>query len=265
MRQFFHLPRGLFIVMILGLSNISFAQIQTQEDSYTRYELLTPESHSFRIVYDVSATTAGAKYYYNTLRKGSEHHVDAVYDLMTGQPLQWEIVDGLHAQKNGHTRASQEYEYLKVILARPVPAGGAARIRIDKTYKDPKSYYSEKGQIIFDRSLGIKRNAVLLPKGYELVACNYPSQVVMEADGRLKMSFMNRGASSVPYKLVAKVLSPSALSKKSNSGSMPWESYEKKASGRDKSHARLDYKFSERSLPRSRDCLFSSATRFSFL
>jgi hypothetical protein len=33
---------------------------QTEADSYTRYELLTPGSAKFRILYDVTATTPGA-------------------------------------------------------------------------------------------------------------------------------------------------------------------------------------------------------------
>ena len=44
---------------------------QTESDEYTRYELLAPESASFRIYYEVTATTAGAKYFYNPIRKGS--------------------------------------------------------------------------------------------------------------------------------------------------------------------------------------------------
>ena len=63
--------------------------------------------------------------------------------------------------------------------------------RILKTYKDPKSYYAEGDLIVFDRSLGIKRNAVVLPEGYELVSCNFPSQVIEEADGRLAISHWN--------------------------------------------------------------------------
>jgi hypothetical protein len=35
---------------------------QTQADEYTRYELLAPETAQFRIVYDVTATAAGARY-----------------------------------------------------------------------------------------------------------------------------------------------------------------------------------------------------------
>lgn len=243
------------ILFFLGFSSTAFAQAQTQRDSYTRYELLAPETNSFRIIYDVSATTSGAIYYYNTLRKGSEHHIDAVYDRMTGQKLKWEIVDGEHANANGHPRASENYEYLKVVLARPVPEGGAARIRIDKTYKDAKSYYAKDGQIIFDRSLGIKRNSVVLPKGYELVACNYPSQVDMEESGRLKLSFMNRGVAAVPYKIVAKPLLESKQETIAKTDELPWPAYEPKPSGRDQSHARLNYKINERAY-QNRDIVY---------
>ena len=44
-----------------------------------------------------------------------------------------------------------------------MPAGGEGRIRIIKTYKDPKSYFRDGDAIVFDRPLGIKRNAVVLP------------------------------------------------------------------------------------------------------
>ena len=241
-------------LLFISFCNHLFAQPQTQRDSYTRYELLAPESNSFRIIYDVSATTSGAIYYYNTLRKGSEHQIDAVYDRMSGQALKWKIVDGKHAQANGHPTASEDYEYLKVILARPVPAGGIARLRIDKTYKDAKSYYAKDGQLIFDRTLGIKRNSVVLPVGYELVACNYPSQIETEDSGRLKASFMNRGVSAVPYKIIAQPLTKKAV-KTTTTAELPWPAYEPKPSGRDQSHARLNYTFRERAY-QNRDIVY---------
>ena len=64
----------------------------------------------------MSATTAGAKYYYNTLRKGSEHEVHAVYDRMTGEELKWEIVEGVDALMYGHPLADPNTQYLKVFL-----------------------------------------------------------------------------------------------------------------------------------------------------
>ena len=75
-----------------GMATLPVAHAQqTQADSYTRYELLAPQTNSFRIIYDVSATSAGAVNYFNTLRKGSEHEVTAVYDRMTGRALDWSI------------------------------------------------------------------------------------------------------------------------------------------------------------------------------
>ena len=43
---------------------------------------------------------------------------------------------------------------------------------------------------MFSRPLGIKRNAVALPAGYEVVSCNVPAQVLTE-NGRVVLSFVN--------------------------------------------------------------------------
>ena len=60
--------------------------------------------------------------------------------------------------------------------------------------------------IVFNRPLGIKKNSVVLPAGYELVAVNYPSQVRQEADGRIQVSFINIGSAEVPYIVKARKL-----------------------------------------------------------
>lgn len=170
---------------------------QTQTDDYTRYELEAPGSGAFRIFYDVTATTPGARYYYNTIRTGADEEVHGVTDLHTGAPLEWALVDGSYAREHGHPRASLEGRYIQVHLARPVPDGGQGRIRIAKTYVDRDSYFSEGDDIVFSRSLGIRRNAVVLPEGYELVGANYPVQVDTEEDGRIRVSFMNPGPGAV--------------------------------------------------------------------
>lgn len=174
---------------------------QTQADDYTRYELQAPGSGAFRILYDVSATTPGARFYYNTIRAGADEEVHGVTDLHTGKPLSWQIVDGAYARERGHPRADPEGRYIEVTLARPVPEGGQARIRIDKTYVDRQSYFTEGRDVVFSRSLGIRRNAVVLPAGYELLEANYPVQVDTEADGRVRVSFMNPGSGSVDLRV----------------------------------------------------------------
>lgn len=213
------------------------------DDSYTRYELLDPASQSFRILYDVTATEAGSTYYYNTLRKGSEHKVDGVTDRMTGQPLVWTIVHGADAKKTGYKSASDDTDYLQVKLARPVAAGSEYRILIDKTYQDAKSYFVDKDRVVFDRPLGVKRNSVVLPRGYEVVRCNYPVQLFMEADGRIVVSFLNPGPAEVPLHVEGRKLPDRAdlapVTRTASALGAPGQ-------GRDKSKARVDYTVQER-------------------
>lgn len=188
---------------------------QTQADDYTRYELLDPASASFRILYEVTATTVGARHFWNPIRKGSEASNESVTDPVSGKPLSFIEVSGAEAKANGLANADPEGRYIQIELPRPVPAGGEVRLLIDKTYKDAKSYFveAETGFIVFSRSLGIKRNSLVLPKGYEVVSCNYPSQVVSETatgvDGqppasRLRLSFMNVGPDAVSYAVKAR-------------------------------------------------------------
>jgi hypothetical protein len=84
--------------------------------------------------------------------------------------------------------------YIQVHLAHPVPARGEYRLAIIKTYKDDKSYYSEGEAIVFKRPLGIPRDSVVLPPGYEIVSSSVATQVLMEKDGRLKLAFVNPGS-----------------------------------------------------------------------
>jgi len=247
--------KSILITCFLISVFLSFSQEirQTQTDSYTRYELLAPESQAFRIIYDVSATTAGATKYFNTLRAGSDHKVDAVWDLMSGKELEWEIVDGTKAKANGYSYAREGGEYLMVHLARTIAEGGQARLRIDKTYMDTASYYSENGNIVFDRSLGIKRNSVVLPAGYELTGANYPVQVAQETDGKIRVSFMNDGPAGVPFRITAK---PAANMKyTARPTTNPWPDHQPTPSGRDKSKARVQYNPGERSF-QNRDIVY---------
>jgi hypothetical protein len=183
------------------------AAAQAESDEYTRYELLAPETAQFRIVYEVTATTPGARYYFNPIRKGSDASDESVIDRMTGAPLEFDVVTGAQARASGLRDAAADTSYIRVKLARPVPpVDGEARLLILKTYKDAKSYRREGNLIVFDRSLGIRRNSVVLPAGYEVVSVNVPSQVLSEADGRIKISFMNPGPADAPLVVKARAL-----------------------------------------------------------
>jgi hypothetical protein len=180
------------------------ASTQTEADEYTAYELLAPQTASFRISYEVSATTPGAKAFYNPIRKGSVASDESVYDASSGAPLHFQIVPGSEARKDPlMSDADAQTDYIKVSLARPVPLHGAARLLILKTYRDEQSYYREGAAIVFRRPLGIRRNKVVLPAGYEVVGLNVPSQILAQADGRVALSFMHAGAGEAPLVLKA--------------------------------------------------------------
>jgi hypothetical protein len=177
---------------------------QTEADEYTRYELLEPETASFKIYYEVSATTAGAKFYYNPIRKGSAPSDESVQDAMLGTPLHFEVVSGAQARKDPLMGdADPATDFIKVTLARPVPEHGRGRLVIIKTYKDASSYHTDGKAIVFNRPLGVKRNKVVLPPGYEIIALTVPSQILTEKDGRIAVSFLHAAAGEAPLELRA--------------------------------------------------------------
>jgi hypothetical protein len=164
-------------------------------DTYTRYELLAPESHQFKIYYEVTETRAGARFHFNQIREGSEASDESVVDLATGKPLKFEVVTGAQAKTDSPAENfTATAHYIKVHLAHTVSERGEYRLAIIKTYKDDKSYYSEGDQIVFKRPLGIPRDSIVLPAGYEIVSCSVATQVLREADGRLKLAFVNPGS-----------------------------------------------------------------------
>ena len=172
---------------------------QTESDEYTRYELQDPASSSFRIHYEVSATTPGARYFYNPIRKGSIATDESVRDAASGAPLRFDIVGGEAARKDPlMPDADPAADYIRVTLARPVPESGQARLIIAKTYQDAKSYRRDGNGFVFDRPLGVRRDKIVLPAGYEVVSLSVPSQIRLEPDGRVAVSFLHAGEGDAP-------------------------------------------------------------------
>ena len=177
-------------------------------DEFTLYELLPPETHQFAITYDVSATHEGDRFFLNPIRPGSVATKERVIERSTGSELKFEVVTGKDAKKMelAPARTRDEDLFLKVALPGPVPKGGETRIRIFKTYTDPASYYLKDGALIFERQLGIKRNVVVLPAGWEVVECASPAIVSTETDGRVRVSFVNDRDDQLPVRIVARKL-----------------------------------------------------------
>ncbi len=177
-------------------------------EDYTLYELLEPDSHQFAITYDTTATREGGLFYLNPIRPGSVATKESVVELSTGKQLKFEVVTGKDANADAlvSPRAADDALFLKVHLPGPVPKGGETRIRINKTYTDAASYYLKDGQLVFERPLGIKRNVVVLPKGWELVGCASPGIVSAQPDGRVRVSFLNDRDDQLPVRIIARRL-----------------------------------------------------------
>jgi hypothetical protein len=172
--------------LLFLLASTAFAQHE-----FTVYELLGPETHKFAIIYDVMSSTEGAAFYLNPIRKGSKASDERVIDLATGKELKFEIMNG---------------ESLKVYFSAPIPKQGVARFRIYKTYEDAASYSSQGDRIVFDRPLGVRRNVVVLPAGYELIGSSVPSIVSMQPDGRVRISMLNDRDDQLPVKITGRKL-----------------------------------------------------------
>ena len=177
-------------------------------DEFTLYELLPPETHQFAITYDVTATREGAQFFFNPIRPGSTASKERVIERSSGKELKFETANGKDAKSTGlvSPQTPDMAQFIKVYLPGPVPKGGETRIRIFKTYTDAPSYYVKDAQLVFERPLGIKRNVVVLPAGWELIGCASPGIVSTGADGRIRVSFLNDRDDQLPVKIVARRL-----------------------------------------------------------
>jgi hypothetical protein len=191
------------IALLMALAVPAFAS-----DEFTLYELLPPDTHQFAITYDVTETHEGAQYFFNPIRPGSTASKERVIERSTGKELQFETVSGKEAKTSGlvSPKTADDAQFIRVHLPAPVPKGGETRIRIFKTYADAPSYYIKDGQLVFERPLGIKRNVVVLPPGWELVESASPAMVSTGPDGRIRLSFLNDRDDQLPVKIVARRL-----------------------------------------------------------
>ena len=159
-------------------------------DNHTEYDLLEPSSHSFAIVYFLTERRPGATVVLNQTRSGSAGSDISVFDPVTGDPLKFEYMTGAELTADGtQGRFDPQEHYIRAHLTHPVKEGSEGRVKILKTYTDEKSYYAQGDEIVFARSLGIARNAIVLPRDYNLVSSNVAAQVLALPDGRLKISF----------------------------------------------------------------------------
>ena len=76
-----------------------------------------------------------------------------------------------------------------VIPFAAIKVGQTLRLRIAETYTAPVSYQLDKGELVFDRSLGRPRNAVVLPSGWYCTFSAAPATLSQLPDGRVRLDY----------------------------------------------------------------------------
>ncbi len=164
------------------------------QDREILYELQAPESHAFRITHDYTVRKVGEQYYFNVVRAGSHVSDPESIDLDTGEKLKWEIISGKQAAGRKLPIAEpikDDSEIVVTHLARALASGTTNRIRLKETYADPKSYYLDGDELVWDRSFGRLRNTVVLPPAWYLTALASPATIQTLPDGRVSVYVVN--------------------------------------------------------------------------
>ena len=169
---------------------------RAHQDRTIVYFLQPPETHAFDLYHDYTESRPGVDRYLNVVRTGSRASNPSAKVLDTGETLSVETRRGEELLKAGlHVGESAEEipaDSEGVVFGfPPVPAGGSVRLRISETYTDPKSYRLEGDELVFDRTFGRPRNAVVLPAGWYLTASSIPAMVSETSDGRIRLDFVN--------------------------------------------------------------------------
>jgi hypothetical protein len=187
-------------ILCLFAAIIGSAQIQNPlterayQDREILYELHSPESHAFRITHDYTVRKVGEKYYFNVVRTGSHVSDPESIDLDTGDKLKWEVITGKQASERKlpiTDPIKDDSEIVVTHLTRALEAGTTNRIRLMETYADPKSYYLDGDELVWDRSFGRLRNTVVLPPGWYLTALASPATIQTLPDGRVSIYVVN--------------------------------------------------------------------------
>lgn len=158
------------------------------------YYLQAPESHSFRLHHDYTETKEGVDKYVNVVRKGSAASNPSAVLLDTGEPLVTQTLRGEEISKAKVDIGEEIRPDSEAVVVRfpAVRKGRTARIRITETYTDPKSYALDgSGELVFDRTFGRPRNAVVLPAGWYLTACSIPATVTETPEGSIRVQLVN--------------------------------------------------------------------------
>ena len=171
------------------------------------YFLQQPETHAFSLYHDYTETRPGINGYANVVRTGSVASNPSAYVLDTGEKLKTKEMSGAEMVAS-KINAGETVDPKDRVVVIPFPAavkeGETLRLRIAETYTAPVSYRLEGDDLVFDRSLGRPRNAVVLPTGWYCTESAIPATLSRLEDGRVKLEYWDDRPEAVDVLLKAK-------------------------------------------------------------
>jgi hypothetical protein len=166
---------------------------RAHQDREIVYFLQPPETHAFDLYHDYTESRPGVGRYLNVVRQGSTASNPSARNLDTGEALAVETVKGSALERTGTAEDEEVPPDSAVVVVHfaAVPPGGSVRLRIAETYTDAARYRLDGDELVFDRTFGRPRNAVVLPAGWYLTASSIPALVSETAYGRIRLDFVN--------------------------------------------------------------------------
>ena len=179
---------------------------RAHQDREIVYFLREPDTHAFDLYHDYTETREGMDRYINVVRQGSTVANPGARILDTGEDLKPEILKGeaITAAKLDIGEPVRPDSEIVLIRFPPVARGASVRLRISETYTDPARYKMEGDELVWDRSFGRPRNAVVLPAGWMLTASSIPATVSLTEDGRIRLDFVNPRPDEIAVLIKAK-------------------------------------------------------------
>ena len=179
---------------------------RAHQDRDIVYFLQQPETHAFSLYHDYTESRPGADKYLNVVREGSSVSDPSAYVLDTGEKLATQLMTGaeLAAAKIEADEPVKPATQVVLIPFPPVKKGQSVRLRISETYTAPVSYHLDGEDLVFDRSFGRPRNAVVLPARWYLTASSIPAAVAQLPDGRIRLDFWNARPDSIDVLIKAR-------------------------------------------------------------
>ncbi len=158
------------------------------------------------LYHDYTESRPGVNGYANVVRPGSVASHPSATILDTGEQLSVREMSGaaLIESKLNVGESVEPQAHVVVIPFAAIQPGQSLRLRIAETYTAAASYRLEGEDLVFDRSLGRPRNAVVLPSGWYLTFSSVPATVSQLPDARIRLDYWDDRPEAVDVLLKAR-------------------------------------------------------------